>query len=226
MVYSSHKTAESDQFKTWEAKEETLPSRSFTSERSRSLEPVRTILDRPRINAGPAEITNAGVARLSPFNFGRGGMFVGPIVSQSPSGQSLIAFRRRHGCGAIAHRSANACSWASPGTPQACSGFRPAAFGSFVISQDHADAPIPVGSHRRADSSDGRRTVARRRTVWLPRGRNRLRLQQPNIQTMVALHRNDTASIRCRYTARHRSNPRHMSGFGISRSRNGAGFGH
>ena len=148
MVYSSHKTAESDQFKTWEAKEETLPSRSFTSERSRSLEPVRTILDRPRINAGPAEITNAGVARLSPFNFGRGGMFVGPIVSQSPSGQSLIAFRRRHGCGAIAHRSANAYPWVSPGTPQACSGFRPAAFGSFVISQAHADTPIPVGSHR------------------------------------------------------------------------------
>ena len=45
------------------------------------------------------------------------------------------------------------------------SGFRPAAFGSFAIFRAPADAPIPVGSHTQADSSDGRRTFGSDRTV-------------------------------------------------------------
>src|SRR6478736_7246139 len=46
---------------------------------------------------------------------------------------------------ANARRSASACLSACRGTPQACSGFLPAAFGSFVISQAPADGPIPAG---------------------------------------------------------------------------------
>src|SRR5260221_6114068 len=113
------------------------------------------------------------------LNFRRTGMTVGPIVPQSPSGQWLIALRRHHGRGAIAHTSASACLSVSPETPQACSGFRPAAFGSFVISQARARVPIPVGSHRQADSSDGMRTVDRPRTAWYRGDRNTLRLKQP-----------------------------------------------
>ena len=42
--------------------------------------------------------------------------------------------------------------------------------GSFVIFRAHADAPIPVGSHRQADSSGGTRTVAWFRSclIWFP----------------------------------------------------------
>ena len=94
------------------------------------------------------------------------GMIVGPAVPQNPSGQWLIALRRHHEGGAVVRRSANACLLAYLETRQACSGFRRVAFGSFVISQARADVTIPVGSHRQADSSDGRRTVARRHTAW------------------------------------------------------------
>jgi hypothetical protein len=93
-------------------------------------------------------------------------MTFGPAVPQNPSGRWLIALRRHHEGGAVVRSSANACLSAYRETPQACLGFRPAAFESFVIFRPHADAPIPVGSHRQADSSDGRRTVGRERECY------------------------------------------------------------
>jgi len=63
------------------------------------------------------------------------GMSGGPVVPQRSSGQWLIALRQHRGRDTIARRSAGACLSACRGTPPACSGFRPAAFGSFVISK-------------------------------------------------------------------------------------------
>jgi hypothetical protein len=68
------------------------------------------------LNAQYSRSHSAAVChRLPPFNFGRGGMFVGPIVSQNPSGQWLIAVRRHHEGGAVVRRSANACLVAMDG---------------------------------------------------------------------------------------------------------------
>ena len=80
------------------------------------------------------------------FNFRRAGMSGGPVVPQSSSGQWLIALRQHRGRDTIARRSASACLSACRGTPQACSGFRPAAFGSFVISQAPADGRFLLAS--------------------------------------------------------------------------------
>jgi hypothetical protein len=43
-------------------------------------------------------------------------MIVGPTVPQRASGRWLIALRRHHGRGTIAHTSASACLSACPGT--------------------------------------------------------------------------------------------------------------
>jgi len=91
----------------------------------------------------------------------------------------LLNWRRNCRC---AYLQALGCPWVSPGTPQACSGFRPAAFGSFVISQAHAGAPIPVGSHRQADSSNGRRTVALQRNPSAQDGKPRYLLNRAPFQ--------------------------------------------
>jgi hypothetical protein len=84
----------------------------------------------------------------------RGGMIGGAAVPQSPSGRWSIALRPHRGRDANARRSASACPSAYRETPRACSGFRPVAFGSFVISQAPADGPIPAGLHRQADTGD------------------------------------------------------------------------
>ena len=77
-----------------------------------------------------------------------------PAVSQIPSG---LALRPRRGRDAIARRSASAYLLACLETPRACSGFRPTAFGSFVISQARGDGQIPGGWRRQADSRGGRK---------------------------------------------------------------------
>ena len=141
------------------------------------------------------------------FNFRCAGTG-GPAAPQSSSGQWLIARRLHRGPNASAHTSASACLSAYREIPQTCWGSRPAAFGSFVISQARDEVTIPVGSHRQADSSYGRRTAAQRGTAWLRGDRNTHRSNEPNTQTRDVHHRTCTASRPRQYAARHHSNPR------------------
>ena len=105
------------------------------------------------------------------FNFRCAGTG-GPAAPQSSSGQWLIARRLHRGPNASARTSASACLSADREIPQTCWGSRPAAFGSFVISQARDEVPIPAGSHRQADSNYGRRTAAQPCTAWLRGDRN------------------------------------------------------
>ena len=81
------------------------------------------------------------------FNFSCAGTG-GPAAPQSSSGQWSIAPRLHRGPDASAHTSASACLSAYREIPQTCWGSRPAAFGSFVISQARDEVTIPVGSRR------------------------------------------------------------------------------
>ena len=111
-----------------------------------------------------------------------------------PRSSWSIAHRLRHGRGAIAHRSASACPSACRGTPQACSGFRPAAFGSFAISQAppmgrfllaRVGKPIAVTAGEQASGSVQLGDAAT--AIHSVCGR-------PNTRTKAARHRTGTAS--------------------------------
>jgi hypothetical protein len=107
---------------------------------------VRIVRSRPGVGFQPP-VSTGNVCVVPRFNFRCAGSG-GPAAPQSSSGQWLIARRLHRGPNASAHTSASACLSAYREIPQTCWGSRPAAFGSFVISQARDEVTIPVGSRR------------------------------------------------------------------------------